>query len=153
MVMGTRADFYVGRREKAEWLGSIAWDGYPDGIFGTDFPKSVPAVPLHETEWRNSITAFLAQRDDATLPRQGWPWPWENSQTTDYAYAYDEGSVWGSCFGHDWFLVSAGEPEEDDDAPYNSTKTAVFPNMKNRQNVTLGRRSGVIVVGPEGVSG
>lgn len=30
--MGTRADFYVGRGESAEWLGSIAWDGYPSGI-------------------------------------------------------------------------------------------------------------------------
>lgn len=30
--MGTIADFYVGRGPKAEWIGSIAWDGYPDGI-------------------------------------------------------------------------------------------------------------------------
>jgi hypothetical protein len=30
--MGTRADFYVGRGGQAEWLGSIAWDGYPSGI-------------------------------------------------------------------------------------------------------------------------
>jgi hypothetical protein len=29
--MGTRADFYVGRGETAEWLGSIAWDGNPGG--------------------------------------------------------------------------------------------------------------------------
>lgn len=30
--MGTRADFYVGRGTEAEWIGSIALDGYPDGI-------------------------------------------------------------------------------------------------------------------------
>ena len=30
--MGTRADFYVGRGESAEWLGSVAWDGNPRGI-------------------------------------------------------------------------------------------------------------------------
>ena len=30
--MGTRADFYIGRGATAEWIGSIAWDGYPDGI-------------------------------------------------------------------------------------------------------------------------
>ncbi len=30
MVMGTRADFYVGLGEQAEWLGSVAWDGNPD---------------------------------------------------------------------------------------------------------------------------
>ena len=30
--MGTRADFYIGKGTDAEWLGSIAWNGYPDGI-------------------------------------------------------------------------------------------------------------------------
>lgn len=30
--MGTRADFYVGRGEQAQWLGSIGWNGYPEGI-------------------------------------------------------------------------------------------------------------------------
>ena len=30
--MGTRADFYVGKGKDSEWLGSIAWDWYPDGI-------------------------------------------------------------------------------------------------------------------------
>jgi hypothetical protein len=29
--MGTRADFYVGRGKDAEWLGSVAFDGYPSG--------------------------------------------------------------------------------------------------------------------------
>jgi hypothetical protein len=32
--MGTRADFYVGRGPDAEWLGSVAMDGYPSGVFG-----------------------------------------------------------------------------------------------------------------------
>jgi hypothetical protein len=32
--MGTRADFYVGKGKKSEWIGSIAWDGYPQGISG-----------------------------------------------------------------------------------------------------------------------
>ena len=26
--MGTRADFYLGEGSAAEWLGSVAWDGY-----------------------------------------------------------------------------------------------------------------------------
>jgi hypothetical protein len=37
--MGTRADFYVGRGETAEYLGSIAWDGYPDGLMRVGDPK------------------------------------------------------------------------------------------------------------------
>lgn len=34
--MGTRADFYVGKGPNAEWLGSTAMDGYPEGIFHKD---------------------------------------------------------------------------------------------------------------------
>lgn len=30
--MGTRADFYVRKDSQMEYLGSIAWDGYPSGI-------------------------------------------------------------------------------------------------------------------------
>jgi hypothetical protein len=30
--MGTRADFYIGRGESAEWVGSVAWDGQPSGM-------------------------------------------------------------------------------------------------------------------------
>ena len=26
--MGSRADFYIGEGTEAEWLGSVAWDGY-----------------------------------------------------------------------------------------------------------------------------
>lgn len=136
--MGTRADFYVGRGEKAEWLGSIAWDGNPepyvkDGLFADG----------DEAEWRARVSAFLATRDDATVPSDGWPWPWEDSRTTDYAYALDGGSVWGSCFGSKWFKANETKPEHDDGSP----QDVVFPNMKDKQNVTLGKRSGVLVFG------
>jgi hypothetical protein len=143
--MGTRADFYVGRGAQAEWLGSIAWDGYPDGVFDDDF---APASCATAEQWREKVAAFLASRDDATLPEQGWPWPWDDSRTTDYAYAFDGDAVWSSAFGHEWFRVDPaaeyfGEPvdESERDIP----KNAVFPNMAERKNVTYGPRSGVIV--------
>lgn len=131
--MGTRADFYVGRGVSAEWLGSIAWDGYsiPDAI----------STAADETSYRAAVVAFIGQRKDGTKPADGWPWPWDDSRTTDYAYAFDCGAVHASIFGHAWWLVRDGEP--DDDGP----KVAVFPNMAGRANVTLGERSGVIVVG------
>lgn len=47
--MGTRADFYVGRGEQAEWLGSIAWDGNPGAIFDGDF---TPAKCATVEQWR-----------------------------------------------------------------------------------------------------
>lgn len=136
--MGTRADFYVGRGTEAEWLGSIAWDGYPDGL-----PKYL-LDPADEREFRADVADFLIDREDGTTPKMGWPWPWEDSQTTDFSYAWDDGKVWTSCFGHPWQVATeyTDEEHQQDDAP-----PAVFPNMTDRQNITLGKRSGVMVIG------
>jgi hypothetical protein len=62
--------------------------------------------------------------NDATRPEDGWPWPWEDSRTTDYAYAFDNGKVWASCFGYAWFDPLEEEPEDD-----GNEKVAVFPKL------------------------
>lgn len=131
--MGTRADFYVGRGKDAEWLGSIAWDGY-------DIPENIQECQGEET-YREDVKDFLTSRDDATFPEQGWPWPWEDSNTTDYAYAYDDKKVYKNCFGRGWLEVHEEETDEYLDA-HGRTE---FPDMSEVQNVTLGQRSGVIV--------
>jgi hypothetical protein len=137
--MGTRADFYVGRGEMAEWIGSVAWDGHPSGFDTPGF-----FAPCTESEWRAKVQKELADRDDGTTPDQGWPWPWSDSQTTDYAYAWDTDVVYGSAFGCAWF--NPLQPEPDDDGP----KTVIFPNMKDKQKVTIGKRSGLIVIQMKG---
>lgn len=138
--MGTRADFYVGRGESAEWIGSITWDGYPSGI-DTDVLKAET-----EEDYRTQVAAFFANRDDVTRPTEFWPWPWDDSRTTDYAYAFEGGKVYASSFGHSWFGVDPGaecfgEPEE-------SPKDAVFPDMSGRRGShdEVMSRSGLIVV-------
>lgn len=146
--MGTRADFYVGRGEQAEWLGSIAYDGYPDGVLDLSVSgdsKYLPVVAYSETGWRVAVAEFLAPRDDATEVDQGWPWPWDDSQTTDYAYAWDNDEVFVSSFGHAWFPIDALPPEDDDEdsALHEGAKVATFPNMKDRQNVAWDNRSGL----------
>jgi hypothetical protein len=147
--MGTRADFYVGRGESAEWLGSIAWDGYPCGVALTG--KSV-FTAAGEADYRKAVAEFLASEDSATLPEMGWPWPWNDSGTTDYAYAFEDGKTLGSNFGQPWFVVDAdegavdyGEPDEDEQ----SGPQAVFPDMAARKNTTYGKRSGVLIVSPK----
>jgi hypothetical protein len=145
-VMGTRADFYVGRGPEAEWLGSIAWDGNPSGV-GFDRPHGATALRATTEEiYRRAVNNFLASRDDATFPVQGWPWPWDDSNTTDYAYAFENGAVYASSFGYTWFPVHldaphCGEPEE------SGSKGQPFPDMTARKAVTYGPRSGVIVLG------
>lgn len=149
--MGTRADFYVGRGESAEWLGSVAWDGNPRGI---DDPVLTATT---ESDFRAAVEAFFTTRDDATRPREGWPWPWDSGLLTDYSYALDEGRVYASNFGQAWFPVDVdapfrGEPQWDEVEPYvEPPQVAVFPDMSAVKNVTLGRRSGVVVIGPFGV--
>jgi len=159
--MGTRADFYVGRGDKAEWIGSIAWDGYPEpyvnkGLFSDG----------DEATWRKRVADFLATRDDATQVADGWPWPWEDSGTTDWSYTLDDGVVYCSCFGRAWLPVTeylakqaayvkaekAYEAGQSEDAPNEDwwdeiSPKAKHPNMKAIQNVTLGKRSGVIIMG------
>ena len=141
--MGTRADFYIGRGKDAKWLGSTAWDGYPDGIV----PEGGwPSIHLFDSADINQFTECLAlfyrRREDLTLPEDGWPWPWDDSGTTDYAYAFDEGRVWASSFGGNWFDPRESEPEDEDIGP-----KVQFPIMKDKKNVTLGRRSGLMIFG------
>lgn len=161
--MGTRADFYIGRGEHAEWLGSTAWDGYPEGIvpcsgrrdaFGRKEREGWP-VGAHllqsvtEQEFRERLKRYFLHRDDVTRPDMGWPWPWENSATTDCAYAFDDGKVWLSWFGKPWLDAFAElNRGDDEDRPESNEPRAVFPDMSSRKNVQFGgSRSGLIVVG------
>lgn len=63
--MGTRADFYVGRGEAAEWLGSIAMDGYPDG-----HPEGCMAANTEE-KYRTEVECILGAVEHATRPDEG----------------------------------------------------------------------------------
>ena len=129
----------LGEGNDAEWLGSIAMDGYPDGN---------PEPILKETTeagWRQAVRALLDGDKHATKPEQGWPWPWEDSHTTDYSYTFLNGKVMASAWGHAWFDPLCPPAEEEE---LESGKI-LFPNMKDRQAVTFGPRSGLLVIGGE----
>ncbi len=168
--MGTRADFYLGRGTGAEWLCSTAWDGYPESI-----DDALLDATSNEA-FAEALRAFVKGRDDVSTPENGWPWPWKDSHTSDYAYAYDDGCVWisgywgnGYSSGQSWWLPVAelrkhealwlawrarqkarggeddpGDPEPPDE-PHSDIE-AEFPDMTDVQNVTLGGRSGVLIL-------
>lgn len=140
--MGTRADFYIGRGMEARWLGSVAMDGYPDGI-----PLPVRAAKT-QGAFEDALAAFAQGCNHWSSPADGWPWPWKNSLTTNYAYAYDDGQVWASCFGHGW--DPADEPEPEGDEYEGRGKTATFPDMSDVQRVTFGKRSGMMLIRAKG---
>lgn len=137
--MGTRADFYVGRGKDAEWLGSIAMDGY----------HGAPGHPLEtgliratsEDQYRAIIAKMMVEISHATPPELGWPWPWEDSNTTDYAYAFDGGKVHANCFGHGWYDPCI----VDDDESRPDSRPTDFPKMTPPDN-PFHDRSGLIII-------
>lgn len=167
--MGTRADFYIRdicQDQFMYWLGSIGWDGYPEGID----KKILKAVDLEA--FKTAVGDCLS-REDGTCAKEGWPWPWEDSNTTDYSYVFDmtDNLVYISCFGSPFHTLKEykkfqaaekryykrlhEDPDYDADAPdfdkfmnkIGRTETFAFPNMKDKQNVKLdGPASGLIVV-------
>lgn len=115
--MGTRADFYIGTGRKAEWLGSVAWDG--------DEWEDDLNCPLRqattEQQFRDAVAEIAKVRTCWTSPSQGWPWPWDSSRSTDCVYAFTRGSVQVFRF------------------------RGVWPNMRSRRRLTTGERSGLMV--------
>jgi len=136
--MANKADFYVGRGPDAEWLGSVGWDGLPDGI-----PPAIRSATT-EDDYRAEVAQFLDRRGDAVLPEQGWPWTWDDSSGTNYAYAMDKGRVWASCYGSSWWKAKNKEP----DHTTLRRKVARFPDMALRRKMDANKagRKRILVV-------
>jgi len=88
------------------------------------------------------LGSFLFDRDDVTRPEDGWPWPWKSSYMTDFAYAFDGARVLCSCHGEPWQVATEFEDREEE------ARSVEFPDMTDVQKVTLGVRSGLIVIPP-----
>jgi len=131
--MGTRADFYVGKGLEAEWIGSVAFDGY---MWDKDKETDI-ATASTEIEFREAVKKELDSRDDATTVDMGWPWPWEDSCTTDYAYCYTEDGVEAFIFGRPVY------DEENEAEP----PKAEWPEMKGYSAEAGSRRSGIMMFG------
>lgn len=150
--MGTRADFYVGRGDSLEWLGSIAWDGYPDP---PGHPSALGRVST-EAEYRDAVETMLAVRPDATRPADGWPWPWPTSATTDFAYSFHAGNVIVSNFGGAWLTWAEwselhaerekAEAAGEDGPEWPESPVPALPSMERGARPTLGPRSGLLVM-------
>lgn len=140
--MGTRADFYVGTGPNAEWIGSISYDGYPDGTPATLLKST------NEVEFRSEVIKILSDPEIlSTSPAEGWPWPWEDSRTTDYAYAWDLAEVVLSGFGRPWETLAEHMARGDDYDPPKMTKGEVCDMTKRKaSSETILAKSGLMIV-------
>ena len=76
--MGTRAAFWVGdprNLDNREWLGCIAWDGYPNG-----HPRPLLSAKTEE-EFREGVKHIAVNTKSFATPEKGWPFPSASTRT------------------------------------------------------------------------
>ena len=136
--MGTRADFYVGVGPQAEWLGSIAWDGYPssfDKFWKKTKSKKNPVEMVKA--FRKIVGDYLTDNDSAILPKDGWPWLWKDSGMSDYAYAWHEGKVLILDFGHGWYTLKQWKARNLEEIVHTKPKRTDLVDMTAVQKLTF----------------
>lgn len=113
--MGTCAQFFIGdprNVEAREWLGAVAWDGYPEGDIGE-------ALNGADTEdsFREAILKIASQRDDFCDPAvRSFPFPWKDDLfLTDCTYALFDGQVQYASFHRGFVPLSARLSEDEMD--------------------------------------
>lgn len=146
--MGTRADYYIGNDPATmEWIGSHAYDGY--ALHEGDHDEYDAAIAQATTAkgFRKAVQRMLQTLNHATFPDQGWPWSWDDSQLTDYAYCFVGHEILCYQFGHGPRHI--GEPFCNDEGDGWGDK-APFQDMSARKNVTLGKRSGLMILRVDG---
>lgn len=96
--MGTRAQFFVGNPsdiETRKFLGTVAFDGYPDGDCG----DALMGVKDAET-FEACVRHIASKRDDFADPAvRSFPFPWKDDlYLTDCTYAFFHGAVQFTAF-------------------------------------------------------
>ena len=130
--MGTRADFYLGKNESAQWLGSISWDGYREGI-----PDEILHA-LNAEAYRAAVLRFIKE-SEGQLPEHGWPWPWDTSATSDCSYWFFDGETWDALGDPErYYRCQVDWPEDPWGNPEVNNELVQFPDMSATKNVTDG---------------
>ena len=121
-MIGTKADYYMGRGPEAEWLGSQRTHGNPPHQGLLKFART-------QEEFRDRVRLRIEQHGDVgTLPEAGWPWQHDDSRGTDYTYAFFGDRVWCSYRGQEWFPADRPEPEHE-----NVQGDVFFPDMTSKR--------------------
>ena len=100
--MGTRAQFFIGNPSdvsQRDWLGCVAWEGYPDGDCG----KALLGVTSPE-QFISAVERIAEERDDFTDPnKHSFPFPWDDDlYLTDVTFAFFDGRVQVTLFHSGW---------------------------------------------------
>jgi hypothetical protein len=103
-------DFYDGRGEDAEWLGTLsATDASPTTLglvelFSPENPDNTDGLFTRE-DYRRAVSALLEQRLTSVTPQAGWPHAHTDSVGTTYSACWKDGAVWIAEYGHVFLVV------------------------------------------------
>lgn len=127
--MGTRAQFFIGNPqdlENREWLGTIAWDGYPEGECGSLVKAS------SEVGFRALVAHMRDTRDDFCDPaRRSFPFPWQDDLfLTDWTYALFDGAVQATCYHRGFVPLADYMASEEFREAYHSGPEALPKNVQ-----------------------
>lgn len=127
--MGTRAAFFIGDArdlENREFLGTVAWDGYPDGDCSTLAKATSPEEFKQLLKELDAARAKDSNGSDFAGPEGGFPSPWTDDLfLTDFVYCFFNEATHFSCFGRDW--VKLGEERYHDKPKDPSFKNVAAP--------------------------
>jgi hypothetical protein len=95
--MSTKTDFYIGRGDNAEWLGSLQWDCDLENLLRVA-PGRLALTATDETTYRDAIADLFTiwELDELGLAhprRTGWPWPWHTSHVSSWIVTFDPADI------------------------------------------------------------
>ncbi len=93
--MSSYTDFYLGRGEDADWIGSLQGECYPDNFLAVT-PLRGALTATGENTFRAAVAEAFGIWEDERLGRAyhrdlGWPWPWYSSHNSSWIIAFDPG--------------------------------------------------------------
>ncbi|WP_232376416.1 hypothetical protein [Amycolatopsis aidingensis] len=91
--MSSYTDFYFGRGENANWLGSLRGECCPEN-FLTVPPSRLALAATDESTFRPAVADTLGVWEDERLGQAyrrelGWPWPWYTSHDSSWIIVFD----------------------------------------------------------------
>lgn len=82
--MPSKADFYTGIGDDAEWIGSVMINGSPWHV-----PLEI-LIQVNKSTYEEAAIDFIAFLNGYLHDRgEKWPHPWCDSRMTDYSYLFD----------------------------------------------------------------
>ena len=133
-------DFYVGRGDNAEYLGT-EYGREPFALPNWLEFCSLDNLEYREEDYRNTVRARRTDpmADGARFASRSWPHQGDSSETTAWALCYDHGSVYVYHYGVEmqvWRCNTHANTRRRGQRVRESRPVNYFPNMRTPEEIT-----------------